>query len=121
MPHTKVKIICTVDLIFVTNQVFILGLKWLKEYCFYNDCNKQNKQARYMHVLYFTHVCHDMLYVVTHMCFTVTHMYTHGLMPHVVFCLCLCVMCVGCMLHACDMHGPFKVWVICTVKSVRVK
>ena len=32
-----------IDSIFVTNQVFILELRWLKEYCFYNDCSKQNK------------------------------------------------------------------------------
>ena len=38
---------------------------------------------------------------VTCACPTVKHVYTHGLMSHVVFCLLYaCVMRVGCVLHA---------------------
>ena len=96
-------IICT-DSIFVTNQVFILGLRWLKEYCFYNDCNKQNKWIIrtqyfwYMHVLYFTCMCYNGEWHVTRVCPTVTCVYKHGLIPYVVLCLlCTCHECGVCV------------------------
>ena len=111
MLHT---IIC-MHSIFVTNQVFILGLRWLKEYCFYDCNNRINKIIRAQYVVFGIHMycilCTCAMTVKA--CYTcVSHSHT---LVHtrsyacMVFCLlCACVMLKGCLLHTCVMHGPLK-------------
>ena len=46
-----------------------------------------------------------------------TRVYMCGLMPHVFFAFAHAVTCVS---YACDTHGPFKLWVICTVYYIEI-
>ena len=120
----RTKIIC-MELIFSYNQPsFYFRIKALKEYCFYNGCNNQNKRAQYFSVhaciVFYTRVLRwwKACYTRLHTCVSQlrTRVYIHGLMPYVVFCLlCSCVMHVGFMLRMYDTRGSFKLWVICTV------